>query len=317
MDRVNFLDATLDMPSGKYWPYRKPNSNPLYINKNSNHPPTITKQLPAMVEQRISSISCDADEFNKVKEVYQKALKDSGFEEDIEFKPPTQGRRHTRTRKVIWFNPPYNASVETNIGHKFIGIVKKHFTRNHRYYRILHKNTLKISYSCTANMKTIIAKHNRKVLAQPATLENTGTHCNCMNKANCPLDGECTRGALVYRSDVTAQRLPLQQYLGATEPMFKSRWGNHKSSFSNPLRKSETCLSKYIWSLKEQDIPFEIKWTLHKQSFPYQCGSRKCDICLSEKLEILNGDPKVLLNKRSEIMNKCRHRLKFKLSKVK
>ena len=255
-----------------------------------------------MVEKRISIISCDADEFNKVKDVYQKALKDSGFEEGIEYKPPTQRRQHTRTRKVIWFNPPYNASVETDIGRKFIGIVKKHFTRTHKYYKIFNKNTLKISYSCTANMKSIIAKHNRKVLAQPATVENV-SHCNCINKANCPLDGECTKGALVYRGDVTTQRLPLKTYLGATEPMFKKRWGNHKSSFANPLRKSETCLSKYIWSLKEQEIPFEIKWTLHKQSFPYQCGSRKCDICLSEKLEILDGDPRVLLNKRSEIMN--------------
>ena len=96
MNRVNFLDATLDMPSGKYWPYRKPNDNPLYINKHSNHPPTITKQLPSMVEQRISSISCDESEFNKVKNVYQKALTDSGFDEDIKFKAATPRRRQAK-----------------------------------------------------------------------------------------------------------------------------------------------------------------------------------------------------------------------------
>ena len=317
MNRVNFLDATLDMPSGKYWPYRKPNDHPLYISKNSNHPPTITKRLPAMVEQRISSISCDETEFNKVKDVYQKALKDSGFDDDIEFKTATPRRRHTRTRKTIWFNPPYNASVETDIGRKFISIVKKHFHDKHKYYKIFNKNTLKISYSCTPNMKSIIAKHNKKVLSQPATVDN-GNHCNCprANKDNCPLNGECTKGALVYHADVTARALT-RRYLGATEPMWKKRFGNHKSSFANPVRKFETCLSKYIWNLKEQNIPFEIKWALHKQSFPYQCGTRKCDICLSEKLEILRGDPKLLINKRSEIMNKCRHKLKFKLSAVK
>ena len=317
MNRVNFLDATLDMPSGKYWPYRKPNDNPLYINKNSNHPPTITKQLPGMVEQRISSISCDENEFNKVKDVYQKALKDSGFDEDINFKAATPRRRHTRTRKTIWFNPPYNAAVETDIGRKFISIVKKHFHDKHKYYKIFNKNTLKISYSCTPNMKSIIAKHNKKVLSQPSTVDN-GNHCNChrANKDNCPLNGECTKGALVYHADVTARALT-RRYLGATEPMWKKRFGNHKSSFANPVRKFETCLSKYIWNLKEQNIPFEIKWALHKQSFPYQCGTRKCDICLSEKLEILRGDPKLLINKRSEIMNKCRHKLKFKLYAVK
>ena len=314
MNRVNFLDATLDMPSGKYWPYRKPNDNPLYINKNSNHPPTITKQLPAMVEQRISSISCDENEFNKVKDVYQKALKDSGFEDDIKYKAATPRRQRTRTRKTIWFNPPYNAAVETDIGRKFINIVKKHFTDKHKYYKIFNKNTLKISYSCTPNMKSIIAKHNKKVLSQPAIEDEE--HCNCPNKDNCPLDGECTKGALVYHADVTARAL-IKRYMGATEPMFKKRLANHKSSFSNPVRRSETCLSKYIWKLKDQDIPYEIKWSLHKQSFPYQCGTRKCDICLSEKLEILKGDPNLLINKRSEIMNKCRHKLKFKLCAVK
>ena len=315
MNRVNFLDATLDMPSGKYWPYRKPNDNPLYINKHSNHPPTITKQLPSMVEQRISSISCDESEFNKVKNVYQKALTDSGFDEDIKFKAATPRRRHTRTRKTIWFNPPYNAAVKTDIGRKFISIVKKHFTRNHKYFKILNKNTLKISYSCTPNIKSIIAKHNKKVLSQHTTT-NSGDNCNCPNKDNCPLDGECTKGALVYHADVTARSV-MKRYLGATEPMFKKRFANHKSSFANPVKKSETCLSKYIWKLKDRAVPYEIKWSLHKQSFPYQCGTRKCDICLSEKLAILKGDPQVLINKRSEIMNKCRHKLKYKLSVVK
>ena len=28
---VNFLDVTLNLPSGKNYPYRKPNDNPLYM----------------------------------------------------------------------------------------------------------------------------------------------------------------------------------------------------------------------------------------------------------------------------------------------
>ena len=43
---ANFLDATMDLASGKHSPYRKPNDTPLYIHKHSNHPPNITKQLP-------------------------------------------------------------------------------------------------------------------------------------------------------------------------------------------------------------------------------------------------------------------------------
>ena len=46
LTQTDFLDATLNLNSGKFWPYRKPKDNPLYINKNSNHPPSIKKQIP-------------------------------------------------------------------------------------------------------------------------------------------------------------------------------------------------------------------------------------------------------------------------------
>ena len=35
---VNFLDITLDLNSGLYKPYMKPNDSPIYINQKSNHP---------------------------------------------------------------------------------------------------------------------------------------------------------------------------------------------------------------------------------------------------------------------------------------
>ena len=44
--QTDFLDATFDLNFEKFWPYRKSNDSPLYINTRSNHPPFITKQLP-------------------------------------------------------------------------------------------------------------------------------------------------------------------------------------------------------------------------------------------------------------------------------
>ena len=46
---VNFLDVTFDLNNGKYRPYRKPNDDPLYINRYSNHPPSIIRQLPTSI----------------------------------------------------------------------------------------------------------------------------------------------------------------------------------------------------------------------------------------------------------------------------
>ena len=45
---VNFLYVTFDLNNAKHKPYRKPNDDPLYINRHSNHPPSITRQLPTL-----------------------------------------------------------------------------------------------------------------------------------------------------------------------------------------------------------------------------------------------------------------------------
>ena len=42
-------------------------------------------------------------------------------------------------------------------------------------------------------------------------------------------------------------------------------------------------------------------------------GDRLCHLCLTEKVFILRGDPGVLLNKRSEIMQNCRHKAELML----
>ena len=48
---VNFLDVQFDIIKGTYQPYRKPDNTPVYINKDSNHPPSILKQLPQKLLQ--------------------------------------------------------------------------------------------------------------------------------------------------------------------------------------------------------------------------------------------------------------------------
>ena len=47
----------------------------------------------------------------------------------------------------------------------------------------------------------------------------------------------------------------------------------------------------------------------------YTCGSKRCDLCLTEKLLIAKTDPKTLLNKKSEKISKCRHGNKFTLKR--
>ena len=76
---TDFLDVPLDLSTGKYYPYRKPNDRLLYVNASSNHPPTILQQLPTMINTRLSTLSINEEEFNKEKPLYETALKNSGF----------------------------------------------------------------------------------------------------------------------------------------------------------------------------------------------------------------------------------------------
>ena len=51
---VNYLDIILDLNTGIYKPYRKPNDESLYIHAKSNHPANILKQLLISIETRLS-----------------------------------------------------------------------------------------------------------------------------------------------------------------------------------------------------------------------------------------------------------------------
>ena len=320
LHQANFLDVTLNLQTGKFSPYRKPNDNPLYIHSKSNHPPNIKKQLPTMIAGRISSISCDIDEFNKVKEVYNTSLKNSGFNEPISYNTSqnnSQASSRQRNRKVIWFNPPYNERVKTNIGKNFLALLRKHFPPQHRYHTIFNKNKVKISYSCTPNMSQAISSHNKKILATSATPQevNNPNQCNCRRPTDCPLDNKCLEECIVYEAKVTSNE-GCKLYLGSTEASFKTRFTQHKASLANADKSSATALSKHVWDLKTRGISHEIKWRIVSKCKPYKCGSRRCDLCLTEKFEILKADKAEYLNRNSELMQKCRHSNKHKLGKV-
>ena len=314
LTQVNFLDVTFNIKKGKFWPYRKPNSEILYINKSSNHPENIKKELPKMINKRLNEISCNKEEFEKVKNEYEDALKKSGFDEKLEYKKINKKKRN-RTRKIIWFNPPFDSNVNINVGKLFLNLLDKHFPKDHKYHKLFNRNTIKISYSCLPNMKNIISGHNNKILNNEEKDPEEKKTCNCRKKQECPLNGNCLTESVIYKATVKTEDKEYE-YIGSTEKSFKNRYYNHTKSFRNEKYQNETKLSRCIWDLKEDDKNYTVKWSIMYKSKPYKCGSRKCDLCLSEKYLIMkysNMQNSKLLNSRKEIMNKCRHANKYKI----
>ena len=312
---TDFLDVTFDLNNNTYSPYIKPNNEPLYINVKSNHPPSIIKQLPKMIGQRISDNSSNKDLFMKAKKTYDKALKASGFTEKIAFLKSEKNRAKNRPRKVIWFNPPYSEHIKTDVGKQFINLLHIHFPKYHKYHKLFNKNNVKLSYSCMPNMSQIISSHNKSILAKNEIPHTKKCLCNCRTKSDCPLQNRCLETSLIYKATVKSENVE-RVYVGCTEGAFKYRYANHLKSFKHRTYSNETELSKYVWKLKDENEQFKIAWSIERKSAPYVSGSRKCDLCITEKMVIATSNPVSLLNSRAEILGTCRHRNKYLLKNV-
>ena len=80
---VDYLDT--NSFHGSYKPFHKPGSEINYIHRESNHPPSIIKQLPLSVESRLSKLSSDENVFIQAASVYQEALKRVGFNHKVRY----------------------------------------------------------------------------------------------------------------------------------------------------------------------------------------------------------------------------------------
>ena len=166
------------------------------------------------------------------------------------------------------------------------------------------------------NLKSVIDMHNKSTLAKEQNESSTpkSSNCNCRKKDDCPLEGKCLTESVIYqatviRSDTTKQ----ETYVGLTENQFKTRYRSHLSSFRNIKYRNSTELSKYIWTLKDSNVQYSIKWKVIKRCRPYSNISKRCNLCLHEKFVIMYHPELCSLNSRSEFVTACRHRRKFLL----
>ena len=285
LETTNFLDITLDLANEKFKPYRKPNDQPLYVHKDSNHPPTVIKQLPISINKRLSEISSTEDDFQRAAPAYQSALKESGYTHTLTYEAPrtdaenkNNGRNKTNKRRVIWFNPPYSKGVKTNLGKLFLTLVRKHFPPGSPLYAVCNKNTIKLSYSCTKNMKAIIQAHNRRILTKCNASQPTPP-CNCRIKSSCPVQGKCQVSG-IYRATVKSTN-NTATYIGCSNN-FKKRYNAHKNSFRHENYMNATTLSAFVWGNGLNPDP-EIEWSIIRTADPYRPGRVPASYVLMRK----------------------------------
>ena len=307
---VRFLDAEFDLRTNSYRPFRKPGSELLYVNRKSNHPPSVLKQIPNGVAKRLSDISSSEEIFRNAAPEYQEALRKSGYTDELRYEKSGNQPKRKRRRNILWYNPPFSTNVKTNVGKLFLSLVRTHFHEHHRYRKIFNTNTIKVSYSCVRNVASIIRGHNVSLLRKekPPTRK-----CSCPARVVCPLDNQCLEKNIVYESTVTEVEGRIERdYVGLTSNEWKKRLGVHNQGFNHREHANRCELSKHIWNLKDSSKEYELKWRI-LQKVRGRLVAGACKLCTTEKLFIVSHPSEErLLN--SNWIQKCVHGRKYLLA---
>ena len=262
------------------------------------------------MNDRLNRISANKNIFDAATPPFQEALIKSGYNHKLTFNPPEDPpvleKRKTRSRKVTWFNPPWNSAVKTNVGKQFLRIIDTSFPIGNPLRKLLTRNTVKVSYKCMPNMSSIISKHNTKLLqSDPGVQQPQG--CNCQGGPDtCPLTpAECQKNNVIYVASVTSLD-GVEHYTGLTGNTYKKRYNAHNADFRN--NDNKTRLSTHINKLKEENKNYQLKWEILDRAPTHNPVSRKCRLCLKEIYYIIFRPDSASLNSRNELFNTCRHR---------
>ena len=165
------------------------------------------------------------------------------------------------------------------------------------------------------NVKMIIGGNNKRKLWNDNQTKNE-KKCSCPRNTTCPLQGECLTKDLKYRKATVTCNNKRETYVGLTATDFKTRYRNHKASFKAETKRNSTELSKHIWQLKDRKLNYEITWKLLYRA-PHQTNvTKRCNLCIAEKYFIICKPESAILNKRNELISKCRYKNNILLKNV-
>ena len=144
------------------------------------------------MEIRLSTNLANADIFQEAAKPYNNVLKNNGYKEELKNtnkgtiqikreKTPNvsdpkkseiltnntkENSNKKRRRNITWFNPTYCKNVAPTIGKNLFTLLSACFPANNKLYKIINKNTIKLSYSYMSNIKQSISNHNKAILSK-------------------------------------------------------------------------------------------------------------------------------------------------------
>jgi len=121
-------------------------------------------------------------------------------------------------------------------------------------------------------------------------------HCNCSVKQNCPLNGKCLAPCIVYKAKVNTNSDKHTYYELCERKVQSMIQQPHEIIQVAKVWKRNWIVKVFVETKRVQrsSKEFTLSWEIAVHA--YKCETRRCDLCLSEKVCIIRAEPNGLLN---------------------
>ena len=105
-------------------------------------------------------------------------------------------------------------------------------------------------------MSAVILSHNKTLLSifpKADGLTTADPKCNCGMKITFPLNGECKQKSVVYKAEISSNNTTKFDYESCSTD-FKTRFSNHKHSFTQRNKRIANELSKKVGRAKDKSV---------------------------------------------------------------
>ena len=97
---VDFLNVTMDLSTGTFKTFAKEGNTLAYVDSRSNHPPSITRNLPKGINRILSDTNSNQALFEASAPPYQAVLDEAGYKHKLSYQPRVEEEQiEARRRK--------------------------------------------------------------------------------------------------------------------------------------------------------------------------------------------------------------------------
>ena len=94
-----FLDIHFNLFNGIFKPCRNPNTDPIYVHKDSNHTLQVLKEPLKIMGKQISTILSSQEIFERSKVEYEETLETSGYNETLVYENSSVDENYQKEKK--------------------------------------------------------------------------------------------------------------------------------------------------------------------------------------------------------------------------